>query len=107
MSDLQKAWAKAKLSSLEPFEEAEEEGEEEMPAQFDDDSGSASSASSTGTVVPSFGQGLFARPKAWVSCPPPLRMMSGSGLLEVGVAWMDVRSFFMLPDAYITCALQV
>lgn len=65
MSDLQKAWAKAKLSSLEPFEEAAEEGgEEELPAQADDDSGSASSASSTGTVVPSFGQGLFARPKA-------------------------------------------
>ena len=65
MSDLQKAWAKAKLSSLEPFEEAtEEEEEEELPAQGDDDSGSASSASSTGTVVPSFGQGLFARPKA-------------------------------------------
>lgn len=67
MSDLQKAWAKAKLSSLEPFEEAEEaeeEGGEDVPAQGDDDSGSASSASSTGTVVPSFGQGLFARPKA-------------------------------------------
>lgn len=66
MSDLQKAWAKSKLSSLEPFEEAAEEEEEgeEVPAQGDDDSGSASSASSTGTVVPSYGQGLFARPKA-------------------------------------------
>lgn len=68
MSDLQKAWAKAKLSSLEPFEEAEEEeAEDEVPMQLDDDSGSASSASSassTGTVVPSYGQGLFARPKA-------------------------------------------
>ncbi|KAL2114427.1 hypothetical protein VUR80DRAFT_7115 [Thermomyces stellatus] len=65
MSDLQKAWAKAKLSSLEPFEEAGQEGDEEdVPAQGDDDSESASSASSTGTVVPSLGQGLFARPKA-------------------------------------------
>ena len=65
MSDLQKAWAKSKLSSLEPFEEAaEEEESEELPSQGDDDSGSASSASSTGTVVPSYGQGLFARPKA-------------------------------------------
>lgn len=64
MSDLQKAWAKAKLSSLEPFEEAGQEGDEEdVPAQGDDDSESASSASSTGTVVPSLGQGLFARPK--------------------------------------------
>lgn len=68
MSDLQKAWAKAKLSTLDAFEEADEEGvEDELPAHGDDDSGSASSASSassTGTVVPSFGQGLFARPKA-------------------------------------------
>lgn len=69
MSDLQKAWAKAKLSTLDAFDEAHEEGaeEEDVTAQGDDDSGSASSASSassTGTVVPSYGQGLFARPKA-------------------------------------------
>lgn len=69
MSDLQKAWAKAKLSTLDAFDEADEEAgeEDDIPAQGDDDSGSASSASSassTGTVVPSLGQGLFARPKA-------------------------------------------
>lgn len=63
MSDLQKAWAKAKLSSMEPFEETAG-GEDDAPAQGDDDSsGSASSASSAGTVVPSQMQGLFARPK--------------------------------------------
>lgn len=70
MSDLQKAWAKAKLSTLNAFDEADEAGveeEEEIQGHGDDDSGSASSASSassTGTVVPSTGQGLFARPKA-------------------------------------------
>ncbi|SPN97573.1 uncharacterized protein DNG_01084 [Cephalotrichum gorgonifer] len=63
MSDLQKAWAKSKLSALESFEEMVEE-EAEGPAHGDEDSGSASSASSAGTVVPSSGQGLFARPKA-------------------------------------------
>ncbi len=71
MSDLQKAWAKAKLSALEPFDEASEgEAEEaadglgELPEPMDDDSSSASSASSTGTVIPSPSQRLFARPQA-------------------------------------------
>ena len=72
MSDLQKAWAKAKLSALEPFDEASEMGEAEeeadglgeLPEPIDDDSSSASSASSTGTVIPSPSQRLFARPQA-------------------------------------------
>ncbi|KUJ23992.1 phosphatase methylesterase [Mollisia scopiformis] len=81
MSDLQRAFAKAKLSSypatmpptIPPFIEADEEEEEtghfdiesaELP--HDDDSSSASSASSassTGTIIPSQNQKLFARPQ--------------------------------------------
>ncbi|PKS07929.1 hypothetical protein jhhlp_006539 [Lomentospora prolificans] len=72
MSDLQKAWAKAKLSALEPFDEGAERREleeaadslGELPEPMDDDSSSASSASSTGTVIPSPSQRLFARPQA-------------------------------------------
>ncbi|KAI0484902.1 protein phosphatase methylesterase 1 [Xylariaceae sp. FL0804] len=73
MSDLQKAWAKNRLTSLpiQAFDEREEEGEEEetdavpeLPEHAgDDDSSSASSASSTGTVIPSPSQNLFARPQ--------------------------------------------
>ncbi|KAI3331907.1 protein phosphatase methylesterase [Xylariaceae sp. AK1471] len=71
MSDLQKAWAKNRLSAMpaETFDEHEEEEEEEtgsvpeLPEHFDDDSSSASSASSTGTVIPSPSQNLFARPQ--------------------------------------------
>ncbi|KAH9891472.1 protein phosphatase methylesterase 1 [Xylariomycetidae sp. FL2044] len=75
MSDIQRAWAKKKLSALpvENFDEREEEeetgaGEEtgtvpELPEHIDDDSSSASSASSTGTVIPSPSQRLFARPQ--------------------------------------------
>ena len=67
MSDLQKAWAKNKLSNLPPisFDEREEEMEAEnqvpdLPEHPEDDS---SSASSTGTVIPSPSQNLFARPQ--------------------------------------------
>ncbi|KAI0880402.1 protein phosphatase methylesterase [Annulohypoxylon maeteangense] len=68
MSDLQKAWAKNRLSALpaESFDEREEEETghvPELPEHFDDDSSSASSASSTGTVIPSPSQNLFARPQ--------------------------------------------
>ncbi|KAI1260094.1 Alpha/Beta hydrolase protein [Xylariaceae sp. FL1019] len=70
MSDLQKAWAKNRLSAIpvQPFDEREEEEEEtgtlpELPDHFDDDSSSASSASSTGTIIPSPSQNLFARPQ--------------------------------------------
>ncbi|KAI1339625.1 Alpha/Beta hydrolase protein [Xylariaceae sp. FL0016] len=70
MSDLQRAWAKNRLTNMpiESFNEHEEEEEEtgtvsELPDHFDDDSSSASSASSTGTVIPSPSQNLFARPQ--------------------------------------------
>ncbi|KAI0899332.1 protein phosphatase methylesterase [Annulohypoxylon nitens] len=68
MSDLQKAWAKNRLSALpaESFDERDEEETghvSELPEHFDDDSSSASSASSTGTVIPSPSQNLFARPQ--------------------------------------------
>ncbi|KAI0596240.1 protein phosphatase methylesterase 1 [Biscogniauxia sp. FL1348] len=70
MSDLQKAWAKNRLSAL-PIESFDERDEEEtgtvpdLPEHFDDDSSSASSASSTGTVIPSPSQNLFARPQGY------------------------------------------
>ncbi|ORY62283.1 Alpha/Beta hydrolase protein [Pseudomassariella vexata] len=70
MSDLQKAWAKSRLSSgMSPdaFDEREEEEDgylTEMPEPtFEDDSSSASSASSTGTIIPSPSRNLFARPQ--------------------------------------------
>jgi protein phosphatase methylesterase 1 len=71
MSDLQRSFAKAKLAGLPPFppdtfdEEDEEETDAfiELPADhLDDDSSSASSASSTGTIRPTSSQNLFARP---------------------------------------------
>ncbi|OAA72394.1 Protein phosphatase methylesterase, eukaryotic [Cordyceps fumosorosea ARSEF 2679] len=69
MSDLQRAWAKAKLGiSHDAFDEAEEEEGPEghgVDNAADDDSSSASSASSvssTGTIVPTANQRLFARP---------------------------------------------
>lgn len=92
MSDLQRAWAKAKLSAAalgaDGFDEMDEETAESddfFPSGIyaggasgrggsgamavDDDSSSASSASSvssTGTVIPSESQRLFARPQGWV-----------------------------------------
>ncbi|KAI0009118.1 protein phosphatase methylesterase [Xylariaceae sp. FL0662B] len=68
MSDLQKAWAKNRLSAIpaEIFDERDEDETDnvpELPEHFDDDSSSASSASSTGTVIPSPSQNLFARPQ--------------------------------------------
>ncbi|CAL3963991.1 unnamed protein product [Diplocarpon coronariae] len=74
MSDLQRAFAKAKLSSyaarmpLVPSQESVEEEEidfisTEIPQDDDSSSvSSASSASSTGTIIPSQHQKLFARP---------------------------------------------
>lgn len=69
MSDLQKAWAKKKMAmnGAEVFNEADEEEDDtgclpELPEGLDDDSSSASSASSTGTVVPTPSRKLFARP---------------------------------------------
>jgi protein phosphatase methylesterase 1 len=80
MSDLQKAFAKAKLGVYPanppvPFNEVEEDGQEEEKTggvselPVDDDSSSASSASSassTGTIIPSSNQNLFARPQGCV-----------------------------------------
>ena len=86
MSELQRKWAKAKLGSqalgqppaeiptatampppVPEFNEADEDREMAGPSPggfpFDDDSSSASSVSSTGTVIPSPGRALFARPQ--------------------------------------------
>ncbi|PBP27369.1 protein phosphatase methylesterase 1 [Diplocarpon rosae] len=75
MSDLQRAFAKAKLSSypammpaIPPQETYEEEEMDYCNTELrqDDDSSSASSASSassTGTIIPSQNQKLFARPQ--------------------------------------------
>lgn len=74
MSDLQKQFAKAKLSSFPPVAPSSlnEADEDEETDNFDaglpndDDSSSASSASSTGTIIPSSNQRLFARPQGFV-----------------------------------------
>lgn len=70
MSDLQRAWARNKLGlAHEPFgglAEEEEAGADqvpELPEHADDDSSSASSVSSTGTIIPTPSQKLFARPE--------------------------------------------
>ena len=68
MSDLQRAWAKAKLNIpgeplMEFNDEAEMDDVPELPEHVDDDSSSASSMSSTGTIIPSPTQKLFARPQ--------------------------------------------
>ncbi|CCC06015.1 hypothetical protein SMACR_00231 [Sordaria macrospora] len=88
MSELQKKWAKARLGSqalgqppaeiptattmpVPEFNEADEDREVAGPSPggfpFDDDSSSASSVSSTGTVIPSPGRALFARPQGFAS----------------------------------------
>lgn len=68
MSELQRQWAKNKRSNLVPFNEEDEKQDSlstlsdlkhELP---DDDSSSASSASSTGTIIPEVSRNLFARP---------------------------------------------
>lgn len=73
MSDLQRAWAKAKLGfAHDPLDELDEDAEgdkrgrdvvPELPEHVDDDSSSASSVSSTGTIIPTPSQKLFARPE--------------------------------------------
>lgn len=86
MSDLQRAWAKAKLSDFAPqsFDEADEEEETDAFEEeegtnisaehpVDDDSSSASSASSTGTIMPSPNKNLFARPLGFVTAITFLR----------------------------------
>lgn len=79
MSDLHRAFAKAKLAALPaeppiiPGMDEEDEGVEETDTfkelprdSHDDDSSSASSASSTGTIRPSPTKHLFAKPKGSV-----------------------------------------
>lgn len=67
MSDLRRAWARSKLGvANETLPESQEEGQDadpvlELPEHADDDSSSASSVSSAGTVMPSPTQKLFAR----------------------------------------------
>lgn len=89
MSDLHRAFAKAKLAALPaeppiiPGMNAEEDEEEEtdtfkgLPREIhDDDSSSASSASSTGTIRPSPTKHLFAKPKGSVeSCCAIVRIV--------------------------------
>lgn len=83
MSDLQKKWAKAKITTamhamappppVPEFNELDEDsyGSGSVPnTPQDDDSSSASSMSSTGTVIPSPGRALFARPQGY--SPRPL-----------------------------------
>ncbi|KAL2199252.1 Alpha/Beta hydrolase protein [Corynascus similis CBS 632.67] len=82
MSELQKKWAKAKITTamhtmapppppLAEFNELDEDrysayGSGSVPnTPQDDDSSSASSMSSTGTVIPSPGRALFARPQGF------------------------------------------
>ncbi|KAK4105877.1 alpha/beta-hydrolase [Parathielavia hyrcaniae] len=81
MSDLQKKWSKARVSTsmramapppplpLADFISEEDEdrfGSASVPnTPQDDDSSSASSMSSTGTVIPSPGRALFARPQGF------------------------------------------
>jgi len=91
MSDLQRAFAKSRLTPLPAipavlFGEAED-GEQadhfDTELQLDDDSSSASSASSassTGTIIPSQNQKLFARPQGSVSSLelPPQILRSNS-----------------------------
>jgi protein phosphatase methylesterase 1 len=83
MSDLQKKWAKARVTTamhamappplplpLPEFNELDEDrfGSGSVPnTPQDDDSSSASSVSSTGTVIPSPGRALFARPQGYSS----------------------------------------
>lgn len=81
MSDLQKKWAKTKISTAmhtmapPPLPELGESDEDRFGAGSvpntpqDDDSSSASSMSSTGTVIPSPGRALFARPQGYTRPP--------------------------------------
>jgi len=73
MSELQRKWlgggraAMSTAAAADSFDELDEDRETdvlaEMPEFMDDDSSSASSASSTGTIVPSPSRNLFARPQ--------------------------------------------
>jgi protein phosphatase methylesterase 1 len=71
MSDLQRSFMKAQLSKLPPDAPLMEEAEEGMSStsaldEEKEESSSVSSASSTGTIVPSPSKNLFARSKLYV-----------------------------------------
>lgn len=91
MSDLQKAFVKAKLAKYPPeipiFDENDEDAastgtrgsgtiEEEGGEDFD--SSSTSSASSAGTVVPSPSRNLFAKPSSMYVARPSINMLNGA-----------------------------
>lgn len=76
MSDIQRAWARSKLgptngaaNEYDDLMEEDESSADQVPelpeGLVDDDSSSASSMSSTGTVIPSPNQNLFARPHGY------------------------------------------
>lgn len=76
MSELQRIWARSKVGLPNDtgrfndyFNEVDEETEADavadLPEHVDDDSSSASSVSSTGTIIPSPNQKLFARPQGY------------------------------------------
>ncbi|CAG9971567.1 unnamed protein product [Clonostachys byssicola] len=70
MSELQRAWARQKVGFPQDVFIEEDEYQEsdqlgDLPDQMDDDSSSASSVSSTGTIIPSPNQKLFARPQSF------------------------------------------
>lgn len=122
MSDLQRAWARSKLglahgalgelAERDGDGDGEEEGGREAegaPPEWraadpsleplpehaaDDDSSSASSVSSTGTIIPTPSQRLFARPEGYYLPPPPANagltaaVTTGS---RAGAAWTRYR----------------
>lgn len=90
MSDLQKAFVKAKLAKYPPdipiFDETEEDATHSIGAIVEDegeefDSSSTSSASSTGTVVPSPSRNLFAKPNSMYNTWPSCNEFDGNGLI--------------------------
>lgn len=71
MSDLQRSFAKTQLANIPAvptlsFDEQEEDDEISKLPLESPVSDSSSSASSTGTIVPSPGRNLFERPKGYV-----------------------------------------
>ena len=70
MSELQRLWARSKIGPSSDALVEEDDGADkdvmpELPEHLDDDSSSASSMSSTGTIIPSPNQNLFARPQGY------------------------------------------
>lgn len=70
MSELQRLWARSKVGpSNDTLAEVDGGSENdalgELPEHVDDDSSSASSVSSTGTIIPSPNQNLFARTQGY------------------------------------------